>query len=448
VVEQVYAYRRPSAVGTDRGVPHLALATSGSLVGASHPWLFSGELARPRMVARALLMVAEVARTRYYTPPNMIAAAIRAADPVVTADGDRLRFESFSQCRGVYARLDLGSKLLGAGFQAHGTTNVDFNQPMRAALAALGDSESMHLDVGWDSVRVTTPQSQVVERKVKLPPRWVKGFAEVTLAAAAMVPYHELDVAAARAFLRTLPRVPTREAMWATPAGSGLRLAGRADARAVCLAAPERLALLQRLLPFTHALRAFGRVSAAPREPEPSAWQLCLGDASLTLVLSPAYNRGFSGEGEVLSSLDAIDGDTVELVADAIDVGNVDPEGVAGLLGVARDVAWRALTVLAASGRVGYDLGSGTYFHRELPFDREALAALHPRLRGARKLVEQAAIEQIDAVETVVTSGGVDYVVRSSPDGWRCTCPWFSKYQGMRGPCKHVLAAQASRRNA
>jgi hypothetical protein len=214
------------------------------------------------------------------------------------------------------------------------------------------------------------------------------------------------------------------------------------------LAAPERLALLQRVLPFAHALRAFGQVSAAPRRPEPSAWQLRLADASLTLVLSPAYNRGFSGEGEVLSSLDAIDGYTVELVANTIDVGNVDPDGIAELLGIARDVAWRALTVLAASGRVGYDLDSGAYFHRELPFDREALTVLHPRLRGARKLVEQAAVEHIDAVETVITSGGVEYVVRSSPDGWRCTCPWFAHYQGTRGPCKHVLAAQASRRNA
>jgi hypothetical protein len=50
---------------------------------------------------------AEVARTRYYEPPQMVAARIRAADPVVTSNVDRLRFESFSACAGVYARLDL-----------------------------------------------------------------------------------------------------------------------------------------------------------------------------------------------------------------------------------------------------------------------------------------------------------------------------------------------------
>ncbi|MDR1187609.1 MAG: SWIM zinc finger domain-containing protein [Bifidobacteriaceae bacterium] len=28
----------------------------------------------------------------------------------------------------------------------------------------------------------------------------------------------------------------------------------------------------------------------------------------------------------------------------------------------------------------------------------------------------------------------------------RCTCPWWVKYHGTRGPCKHVLAARAEAR--
>ncbi|MGL4942941.1 MAG: SWIM zinc finger family protein [Thermoguttaceae bacterium] len=24
----------------------------------------------------------------------------------------------------------------------------------------------------------------------------------------------------------------------------------------------------------------------------------------------------------------------------------------------------------------------------------------------------------------------------------KCTCPWYAKHQGERGPCKHVLAVQ------
>jgi hypothetical protein len=37
--------------------------------------------------------------------------------------------------------------------------------------------------------------------------------------------------------------------------------------------------------------------------------------------------------------------------------------------------------------------------------------------------------------------------VRTAADGTlTCTCAWWAKYAGGRGPCKHVLAADAHRR--
>jgi hypothetical protein len=74
------------------------LATSGgttSAGAADHPYFFRGFLGHAEQAAAGLLAVAKVARTRYYTPPGMLAAILRAADPVVTSNGDRLRFESF-----------------------------------------------------------------------------------------------------------------------------------------------------------------------------------------------------------------------------------------------------------------------------------------------------------------------------------------------------------------
>jgi hypothetical protein len=75
------------------------------LPGALHPRFFDGFLGHPEQTATALLAVARVARTRFYVPPGMLPAILRAADPVVTSNGDRLRFESFSACCGVHARL-------------------------------------------------------------------------------------------------------------------------------------------------------------------------------------------------------------------------------------------------------------------------------------------------------------------------------------------------------
>ncbi|WP_240777488.1 hypothetical protein [Nonomuraea basaltis] len=48
----------------------------------------------------------------------------------------RLRFESFSVCGGVYARLDVQE--LDGDVLDRGTTNVDVNGPLREALARVG----------------------------------------------------------------------------------------------------------------------------------------------------------------------------------------------------------------------------------------------------------------------------------------------------------------------
>jgi predicted nucleic acid-binding Zn finger protein len=45
-------------------------------------------------------------------------------------------------------------------------------------------------------------------------------------------------------------------------------------------------------------------------------------------------------------------------------------------------------------------------------------------------------------VEVLVAGSDVEHLVRLSAQQDRCTCPWFSKHQGERGPCKHVLAAR------
>ena len=149
-----------------------------------------------------LLGVARVARTRFYVPPAMDAAAIRAADPVVTANDDRLRFESFSACAGVYARFDLMASSLEGAFMGYGTTNVDFNMPMRSALGSIADSDRVTLSVGLDELEVEAEGEQVVERKVPLPTRWVKGFAEVQVFSSRMVLMHELSVGSRVARLR------------------------------------------------------------------------------------------------------------------------------------------------------------------------------------------------------------------------------------------------------
>jgi SWIM zinc finger len=444
VAEHTYSYLAPSSVAIEDGRSELTLATSGGP--EAHPYFFTGFLGRPQQTAQALLAVAEVARTRYYEPPQMTAARILAADPVVTSNVDRLRFESFSACAGVYARLDVDPEMLDKPAAAWGTTNVDFNPPMRAALAGVRDADAMLMHVGHDEVRVTTLGGSEVERRVPLPARWLKGFAEVQVASAHMVLRHELTAVEARRFLQSLPRTKSRGVAWATPVAGGLRLTSRAEVAAVCLAGPERLRLLEKLLPYATALRAYGPPPARQRVAEPSAWELVLNGARVVFTLSPELYRGFSGEGGVLSDLGAADDQVVEEVAEHLHgEPAIDAAAIASELGVARPAIQTALAALGAAGRVGFDLGPSAFFHRELPYERDVLESMHPRLLGARELAEQGAV-QLEDGGALVRSGDAEYVVRFESDGARCTCAWFARHRGERGPCKHVLAAEHARR--
>lgn len=447
MVEQLYRYLEPSALTIGDGTADLQLSTSGGQAReerAQHPHFFDGTLGHAEQMASALLLVARVARTRFYVPPGMLAAALRRADPVVTSNGDRLRFESFSACAGVYSRLDvLPGALPGPAFPT-GTTNVDVNPPLREALARVGPGEAMHLAVGRD-VTVTTARTHVTEEKVALPDRWLRGFAEVQVAGARMRPVIEVGAADARTFVRSLPRASTiRTApLWAVPAARGLRLTSVPGREAVCVAGPERLRVLEPLLRFATSLRGYAPAEAEPGRPAASVWELELADARLVVTLSPDVSRGFSGEGGVLRDLaDPESGEDAERVAALLAFEpRIDVLRLAAESGLEPDRVLHALGRLGAAGRVGYDAHSGAYFHRELPYDPDVLEAMHPRLADARELVATGAVA-VDGDAFRVHSGDLDYVVRATPTGFRCTCPWYGKHRDDRGPCKHILAVE------
>lgn len=454
-INAAYSYAAVSALhgaANNRG-SELALATSGGATEAGpapHPYFYSGFLADSGPAAYGLLAVAAVARTSY-----LKASRPRSIDPVVTSNRDTLRFESFSGCCGVHARLDLPPGALDGEPTGSGTTNVDFNPPMRAALGvAAAAGGPILLKVGDGEVTAVTETGSVTERKVPLPARWVKGFGEVQALARDMPPVAELTGPAASRFLSSLPR-GSRGPLWAYQAGKTLALSTVPRPGAACLATPERLGELRPLLRFATALRVYAPPADGSGHPAPSAWELTFGAARLTLTLSPAVNRGFSGEGALLDGLAAADAGDEDLLAallpwDAL----LDPGRLSTITNLSSERITVTLPRLAASGRVGYDLAEQAFFRRELPFT--VRDGDHPRLRNARALVAEGKVTLTPGGAEVV-SGGADpddlFLEDNAapPSGHRvtfaspydtCTCRWWGKHQGTRGPCKHVLAAR------
>lgn len=400
----------------------------------THPQFFNGFVEAPEQSARALLAVANVAATSYYERVDT-----SLLDPVVTADGERLRFESFSGCGGVYARLDILPAGLDGDLTQRGTTNVDVNPPLRRALGQVSGGAPMHLDVGPDALTVTTLDSKVVERKVKLPPRWVRGFAEAPVSAATQSLKVDISAAAARRFLRTLPRA-ARGGSWAVASGDSLRLTARPSRDAVHLDGLGRLRELEPLLRHATRLRVYGPDPTG--HPVASTWELVLDAARLTLTLSPELHRGFSGEGGVLDALSTTTDEDAAAVLDLLAwLPGSDAQTIAFALEWTPDKAQDALVRLGTSGRVGYDLADGTYFHRELPFDPARADKDNPRLVAARKLIATGALDDRGEVVLIARDGHYQQVRRSA-SGLSCTCQWWALYAGTRGPCKHVLAVR------
>ncbi len=113
--------------------------------------------------------------------------------------------------------------------------------------------------------------------------------------------------------------------------------------------------------------------------------------ARLTLLLSPEPYRGFSAEGGLLTTLTA-------------------PSAGSAAARLLEHLAWQP----------------------DIDRDRD-----NPRLKDARRLLQDRAVAP-SANGWSITSGNHRHWVTGDP--YTCTCLWWAKYHGQRGPCKHVLA--------
>lgn len=418
----------------------MRLATC-NLDGSEHPRYFEGRFLRPQRVAKLLLGLSEIVRSRFHMPDMLI-----PKDPVVTCSDDRLRFEGFSGCCGVYVRLDLLPEALRGERLGRGTTNVDFNQPMLSALAKIRQTDEVGLSVGSEAVEIRSGDSSVVEKKVSLPLRWLNGFVEVQACQARMTPVFEVSSLEGVRFLRSLPRMKTnRRETWIAAAGRGLRLSQLPPRGATArVGGMERLRVLEGLIPMADQLRIFkDEITGA------TAWVLNFEDCQFHLVLSPEVWRGFSGEGQALTSLatreweDALTQVQAQLTWHSV----IDPQDLAKRADCSEKAARQALAVLGARGLVGFDLQEASYFHRVLPFEMERVWQMQPRLKAAQKLIDDSAVRIARAdkkrVEAYVKSSGVEHrVILTGDETATCTCPWYAQYQGDRGACKHELAVR------
>ncbi|NQX39649.1 SWIM zinc finger [Pedobacter steynii] len=433
-----YQYSGVSTYTKEKGINSLVLAHQTEIEAVNNiPCFFWGTLTDPYVTAKCWSTIAKVVRSSFGpTPPSL-------RDPIVSAGTERIRFEGFSSCNGVYVRLDMKPESIDGEFIANGTTNVDFNDPMLNALNSIQKNEKVTLAVGQQDVQVITTKAKVTEKKVTLPMRWIKGLTSVQLYLADMDLKFELNKIQTIQLFQTLPKGSVKGDFFITKRAGKFMFSTLMTTDGVRIGGIHRLRLLDGVLAISEKIFIY----------ESTDKQTCavvceFGKMQLLMAFSPDAYRGFSGEGKALEHM--TENVPVEWVYGLNSLLKSNETFDPTLLSIEHDIDFGTMDQLTSSlssiGLLGYDLMGRSHFYRQLPFKTERILSLNPRLKNAKKLVDNEEVQilrnEAGYVEANVKGTGVQHKVVMDHQGDRCTCEWFTAYQGKRGICKHILAVK------
>lgn len=435
-----YHYANPSALVKESSGDELFLAKYSEVQKKDAPCFFWGRLNDPYVTARCLITLSNVVQSSFSLSPFQMRLL---KDPIVTAGNEKIRFEGFSHCAGVYARVDVLPGGHDGEFPENGTTNVDFNQTMISALSSINKAEKVTLSVGKKEVSIASAREKVVERKVPLPTKWIKGLSTVQLFLAEAEKNFTFNKLQALQLFQSIPNGKPKADYYLITRGNKPSFSPVKSNNSICIGGIHRLRLLEPLIPLADELRVF-----AHPQMQSTTWQLYFGEIRFSLSLSRDAWRGFSGEGAALESLIE---DVPETWIDAVDkFGYANQEFNPTLLAVQEDLDLQKIKNvtgrLSAMGLLGFDLDENHFFYRRLPFKLSRIISLNPRLKDAEKLLAEGKVEitlKTDSkVEARVEGSGVNHIIILEGKSERCTCTWYSKHQGERGLCKHILAVK------
>ena len=402
-------------------------------------------------------------------------------DPVISVHPDEVFFEVFSKDEGTYAKLGIDwSAFELSGERQYGTTNIDYSQALFEGIQRMRSYRETRFSIGSEAVRLATEgEAEVLEKKIRVPDTWVRGFLQVQSAATLektgfrLAPIDLYNVLrhlrlnadqkkGGRAIrVELLPGEAPRlvlepwEEVFET---SGGPYRGRRP-HLVRIWGRRRLMLLRRLLPFTESVDVHLLGSGLP-----SFYVLRAGPVHFTMgltgftasnwsralsldVLMPRPSRATPGLDRVLEYLAEHWQAPRKQMQEALQIP-------------ARDLL-EALQLGCQHGKLIYDIAREVYRLRPLtaePLDLERLEFRNARERVAMDLlVRKNAVRlvtenHIFGVGTELTgyveveADGRDYRPQMllGEDGRafraECTCTFHRKHGLKEGPCEHIMA--------
>lgn len=435
-----YQYDTLSSLQNTNGQENLLLSKFNEVHKGTSPCFFWGKLNNPYELSRCLITLSNTVQSSFNLSPFQLALL---KDPIVTAGNNQIRFEGFSHCAGVYARVDVLENGQDGEFIENGTTNVDFNTPLISELGKIKKNDDLILSVGQKEVSFHKDGESFIERKVPLPTKWIKGLTTVQHY------FSESDYAVtlsriqALQLFKTIPSGKIKTDYFLIKRGSRYMFSPLKANSAVCIGGIHRLKLLQPLIPLINELKIYPQ-----KDMQSVTFILCFNELNFVFSVSRDFWRGFSGEGAALEALIEDLPDTLVKAFDNYSYTNQEfnPTLLSFEAGIDISKIDKLAIKLSAMGLLGYDLDKNGFFYRRLPFKLERILALNPRLKGAEKLLEENKVlitsKKDNEIEASVEGSGVQHYVVLKGETQKCTCTWFSRNQGERGVCKHILAVK------
>lgn len=403
-------------------------------------------------------------------------------DPVITVHPDRVMFEVFGKDESTYACLTFNREAfdLPAGEVDCGTTNIDFSPALFDGVQQMRGYRETRLDVGAERVAVATEARQVIEKQIRVPDSWLRGFLQVQ--SAATLPFDHCHLAPVDLYnlLRHLrmhadkkgkrrglrfelvpgerPRLVLEPWEAVLPA-TGDVFRGRA-ARVVRVWGRRRLMTVKRLLPFVESVDVYLLGSGLP-----SFWGFRAGAVTLTLGLT-----GFTGSNwsqalgfDLLLPRKTQTPESLRKVVEylAADVWRADARALAAGTGLKGSALLETLQLGCQQGQLMFDIADGVYRYRPIssgPLDLARLQYRNVREKVAFDLLARRGAVRV-ASETRTAGVGLELTgqvsVEEDKRDYRpqmvladegqvrkavCTCAAFRK-QGLKGgPCVHLIA--------
>jgi len=407
-------------------------------------------------------------------------------DPVVSVHPECVVFEVFSLDESSYGRVTVPwEKLAVEGDVRYGTTNVDYSRALADEMRRVRSYRPASLSVAAEGVSISTDAGERVEKKIDLPPSWVRGFLQVQSAAV----YPAVEATFSPSFLAEVLAALQREREKVGPRSLRFQLTPGERPRVVV--EPWGTVLVEPVHVYTgdtaQEIRLWGRrrlLAVADLLPHaeqvevrflgtgmPSYWSVTLDGHRFDLGVSGWTKNDWSSAArfdQLAAVGKASDGDMALAAQELEKRLRLVPADLADL---STETATAALQQLCRTGMAMYDLAARCYRWRQLlPFpvpedesdQRSKLAARIVQTGGVSFLKDDEENEAFPALGARTEEqtfrfrawvrGGETRRERKfavtldlDQDGRvrfaSCDCSWHRREKLRKGPCAHILAA-------